>query len=434
MKEPEISSANAAGAATTLLPVPQPKGRPRRRPLRAVGVGCASGVIVLVMALVASALIFRDTVESHLAGIEQVQARQAALVNAAAKGDAASRRQEYEREAAHARIETAKHLADARKDSRAAVVAITCLALFGIAVMSALAMMFFSRLVTDIRLVRARALAIVEGNRSRGSPLIRNDELGDLSAALDTMAEALALHERELEIERRHVMHQEKLATIGAMAAGVVRAIGNPIAAIDGYARGLMSRQGGGAGDTGVATDILRETDRLIAAIHEISALAAPPAAQPQLASLNDIVSQSIALLRFEPRLEGVTITTSLDPQLPALVAVADRLVLLTTSLIINAADATAGRGPRGARIDVSTRSAVAGVELCVSDNGCGMSRAVLERAFEPLFTTKPAGRGTGLGLPLARSIAVEHGGDITLQSSPGQGTLVRVWLSLRSL
>jgi two-component system NtrC family sensor kinase len=178
----------------------------------------------------------------------------------------------------------------------------------------------------------------------------------------------------------------------------------------------------------------LRETDRLIAAIHEISALAAPPAAQPQLASLNDIVSQSIALLRFEPRLEGVTVTTSLDPQLPALVAVADRLVLLATSLIINAADATAGRGPRGAHIEVSTRCAASGVELCVSDNGCGMSRAVLERAFEPLFTTKPPGRGTGLGLPLARSIAAEHGGDITLQSSPGQGTLVRVWLSLRSL
>ena len=434
MNETATPYASAAGPATILQPAPRQAGRARRRPLRAVGVAGAVGVMVLVVVLVASALVFRDAVESHLRGIEQVQARQAALLEATPGGDAAARLQEVEREAAQARIGIALHVADARKDARAAVIAMACLASFGITAIGVLAMMFFSRLAADIGIARARARAIVEGDRSRGLPLTRNDELGDLSAAVDSMAEALTTHERDLEIERRHVMHQEKLATIGAMAAGVVRAIGNPIAAIDGYARGLMSLRGGAAGDPGALKDILRETDRLIAAVHEISALAAPPAAQPQLANLNDIVSQSIALLRFEPRLEGVTITPSLDPQLPALVAVADRLVLLATSLIINAVDATAGRGPRAARIDVSTRCAAAGVELCVADNGCGMTRAVLERAFEPLFTTKPPGRGTGLGLPLARSIAAEHGGDITIQSTPGQGTLVRVWLSLRSV
>lgn len=399
---PSYPSAN--GTLTESLPAPGPAA-PRRRPLRAVGVAGAVGVVLLVIVLVASALLLRDRVESHLAGIEREQAGQASSV-------------------------IAQHVADARKDARSSVIAMACLASFGIMAIGALAMMFFSRLVADIGLLGTRAQSIVVGDRRRGPALARNDELGDLSGALDSLADALDKHERDLEIERRHVMHQEKLATIGAMAAGVVRSIGNPIAAIDGYARGLLSRHDASVGDAPALKDILRETDRLIAAIHEISALAAPPAAQAQLANLNEIVSQSVALLRFEPRLEGVNVTRNLDPQLPALVAVADRLVLLTTSLIINAADAMPGRPQREARIDVSTRCAGAGVELCVADNGCGMTREVLERAFEPLFTTKPAGRGTGLGLPLARAIALEHGGDITIQSTAGQGTLVRVRLS----
>lgn len=414
-------------------PAPPPAVPLRRIPLRAVGLTGALGVIALVMALAGSALLCRDAVEAHLAGIEQAQARQAALVYGVPGDDAVGRLGANAIQTGQAGSGIERHVADARKDARAAVITIAGLGAFGIIVIGALAMMFFSRLVADISTVRARAQAIVEGDRSRGHSLARNDELGDLSAALDSMAQALTTHERELEIERRHVMHQEKLATIGAMAAGVVRSIGNPIAAIDGYARGLMGQQGVRDGDAGAATAILRETDRLITITHEISALAAPPAAQSELASLNDIVSQSIALLRFEPRLEGVSIVATLDPQLPALVAVADRLVLLTTSLIINAADATAGRGARGARIEVSTRCVAAGVELCVADNGRGMTQFVLDRAFEPLFTTKPPGRGTGLGLPLARAVALEHGGDITIRSTPEQGTLVRVWLSLRS-
>jgi two-component system, NtrC family, sensor kinase len=64
-----------------------------------------------------------------------------------------------------------------------------------------------------------------------------------------------------------------------------------------------------------------------------------------------------------------------------------------------------------------------------VSDNGCGMSDAVRKRAFEPRFTTKPAGRGSGLGLPLCRSIALDHGGRIELESTAGKGTRTTVWL-----
>lgn len=232
-------------------------------------------------------------------------------------------------------------------------------------------------------------------------------------------------------------MHQEKLATIGSMAAGVLREIGNPIAAIDGYARAMVDAQRGGeplpAPGGPAAWDapaqLLQQTRRLVDTTHEIAALAAAPAMQRELVSLNEIVHRSTALLRYEPRLEGVAVVTSLDPRLPAIPAVGDRLVLLVLNLAVNAADATAACKPHAARVELTTRASGTGVELCVADNGSGMSPAVLARAFEPLFTTKAPGQGTGLGLPLCQSVVEEHGGRIALASEPGAGTRVTVWL-----
>jgi two-component system, NtrC family, sensor kinase len=380
----------------------------RRMPLRATGLFAIFAVMSLALLLVLASLLFRGVVQDELVAVQQAGSRQSAL----------------------------QHLAAARDYIDGGTVVIACLAWLGITMIGALALLFFSRLATDIAAVRTRAQAIVTGDRSRGQPLARNDELGDLAQAVDSLAEALGRHEREREIERRQVMHHEKLATIGSMAAGVVRDIGNPIAAIDGYARAIADAQSSGqaapaAAEWAAAGQILNETMRLVAITREISALAATPASQRQLASLNEIVTQAAGLLRYEPRLEFVTLVTTLDPQLPAVEAVADRLVLLLVNLIVNAADATAELAPRTARIEVATRSANGGVEVCVSDNGCGMSEAVRKRAFEPLFSTKPGGQGSGLGLPLCRSIVRDHGGRITLESQPGKGTRVSVWLPL---
>ena len=417
-------------------------GAPRRMSLRATGLLAILGIMTLAVLLVASALLFRGAVESHLQAVEQMQAHQAMLLRRgleqAATGADAAQLLQLQQQLRASQADSTQHLTEARHHIDGGTVAIACLAWLGITTTGALALLFFSRLAIDIGAVRGRAMAIVVGDRGPGQPLTRNDELSDLAEAVDHLADALGRRERDLEIERRHVMHQEKLAAIGSMAAGVLREIGNPIAAIDGYARAMVDAQRGGGPGRAPApacdpAQILHETARLAAITHEMSELAAAPASQWQLASLNEIVAKSIALLRYEPRLEGVGVVPALDPQLPAIAATADRLVLLLINLVTNAADATALLPAHTARIGVSTRRADGGIEVCVSDNGCGMTDAVRERAFEPLFTTKPAGRGTGLGLPLCRSIANEHGGKITLESVAGEGTLARVWLPLEA-
>jgi signal transduction histidine kinase len=161
-----------------------------------------------------------------------------------------------------------------------------------------------------------------------------------------------------------------------------------------------------------------------------IAGLAAPPATAAALLNVNDVVQTALLLLHFDTRLAGVHIDASLDPQLPAVWGVSDALLQLVMNLVTNAGDAVSAGGVARPLIRVKTRVVPDGVEITIADNGCGMSDDVLRRAFEPLFTTKPSGRGTGLGLPLCRSIARQHGGDVTLQSAPGVGTRACVRLA----
>jgi signal transduction histidine kinase len=264
------------------------------------------------------------------------------------------------------------------------------------------------------------------------------DELAALTATLDGFVDALAARANELEVERRSIFHQEKMAAVGAMAAGVLHDIGNPIAAIDGVARAMLEAHASGDCKMGEGlcdpSLILRETARLQGITRMIAGLAAPPATAPQWLSVNEIVQTAMLLLHFDTRLAGVRIDTALDPQLPAVVGVSDALLQLVMNLMTNAADALRAAGRAAPLIQVKTSPGSDGVEITIVDNGCGMSDDIAQHAFEPLFTTKPSGRGTGLGLPLCRTIARQHGGDITLQSSLGVGTRVLVHLAAMPL
>ena len=429
------AAAPLSGLSATTSPVPAP----RRLTLRGAGFAGILALVVMATVLVAVAMGFRGAVQDQLQALEQAHARYDALQqlrHEAVRGGATPARLEsLDQQLRDTERQREEHLAKTRHYIDGTTVTIATLAWLGITSVAGVALLFFTRLAADIVAVRRRAIAILRGDRSRTQALTRRDELGDLSQAVEDLAETLGLRERELEVDRRHVLHQEKLATIGTMAAGVIRDIGNPIAAIDGYARALLETRDVPApapsSEAGDVRPILHETARLIAITREISALAAAPASQWQLASINDIVQQTLALLRYEPRFAGVKLSATLDPQLPAITACAERLVQLLTNLLTNAADATAALPPHTARIDIATCSADGGIELVVEDNGCGLTDEVARRAFEPLFTTKPAETGTGLGLTVCRSIAEDHGGRISLERRAGGGARARLWLPL---
>jgi signal transduction histidine kinase len=147
------------------------------------------------------------------------------------------------------------------------------------------------------------------------------------------------------------------------------------------------------------------------------------------LLNLNGLIENTNRFMRFDKRLRNVDIVLDLNPGLPAIYGVSDQLVQLLMNLMINAADAMEDGRAEISRINISTFRVGSGVGLQIEDNGHGMDDDTLENALDPFFTTKGAGKGTGLGLPLCYTVASEHGGTITLESKPGQGARVRVIL-----
>lgn len=300
--------------------------------------------------------------------------------------------------------------------------------LIGLLLLGASIGLFFTRLTGDLHILKARALDIINGERSSATPVSRNDEVGELMQAVSYMASALDEREKELLIARQKYFHHEKMAAVGALAAGVAHEIGNPIAAMSGVLQEMIDEQVSGLAGDRLA--ILQAQIRRISAINrEISGFAAPHPAERQLLSLNELVRTSAGLMGYDKRMHGVNLQLDLDNQLPAIYGVADQITQVIMNLLINAADALepVKEHPR----EIILRSEVSGGKVCLTvlDNGCGMSRDTLNRAFEAFFTTKS--KGTGLGLALCYSIITGHGGTIEIDSAPGKGTRVRAILPL---
>jgi C4-dicarboxylate-specific signal transduction histidine kinase len=335
----------------------------------------------------------------------------------------------------------ATRMAQVRDRGRAVAVTLAVSAGLGVVLIGVVVVLFFARLSGDIEALRSDALAVVAGGRTPPPPLARHDELGDLSRALGELVRSLAAREADLEIERRHAFHREKMGAIGALAAGVLNDIGNPIAAIDGFARAMKESHDAGECSIGQGMCdpdlILHETARLQVITRQIAQLATEQSSRPQLLSLNDIVRTTLLMMHFDPRLSGVRVETALDPQLPAVPGVADRLLQLVMGLTVHAADpllAAHGSGRGAALISIKTGADEQMVELALAHNGPGMNPDLIRRAFAHTDAPIDPDSGTVLGLAACRAIVAQHGGAVQVDEAAvgGPGVCLRVRLPLQ--
>jgi len=327
-----------------------------------------------------------------------------------------------------------------RAQSDSATITVLLLGALGLLFLGATIGWFFRRLVADLQTLQRAALDVARGVRGQPIAVRRNDEVGQLMQAINSMGDTLDHSARALMLERKKYFHQEKMAAIGTLAAGIAHEIGNPIAAITGVAQEMIDRRAQGHGTCnaeGCAAChpelIYAQTSRLASITREISVFAAPSATEAQLLDLNAIVRSTASLVRYDKRLHNIRLDLALDPQLPAFEGVADQLTQLIMNLLINAMDALQGVAGRAPQIVVQTGFDARQAHLFVNDNGCGMSAQTLSRVFEAFFTTKAVGQGTGLGLSLCYSIVQAHGGNIEIQSQPDQGTQVQVFFPLEA-
>jgi signal transduction histidine kinase len=219
-------------------------------------------------------------------------------------------------------------------------------------------------------------------------------------------------------------LHQEKLAELGRLTAGIAHEIRNPLAII-GYALELLCRDGAMTPfQVEMAEKIEMEIERLRTLTDGLLSFSSGREGCRRLVSLNDLLEEALRLIRFELQRQTVALETEFN-ELPLVSADPNQLKQVVINLIMNAVQALGGKGT------ITLRTAGCGnmVELSVGDTGPGIPTELLTGIFDPFFTTKPEGEGTGLGLYLCRTIVREHGGEISVESEPGSGATFRVRL-----
>ncbi len=320
------------------------------------------------------------------------------------------------------------------RSNRAALIALSlglgCLAFLGL-----ITRMFFRRLSQDLHMLTRTSLAVAGGERDVELPVERTDEVGELARVICRLARDLRQQEHDLEIERQKTFHQEKMASIGRLAAGIAHEVGNPIAAISGLVKDIIEARETGQCPLLTAEDecklkmVLEHVQRLSHITHQISEIAQPQSSESSLVDLNSLVRSTTNLMRYDERWKNIELRLELDKRLPAINAVSDQITQVIMNLLVNAADALEAARPDGPCVCIKTGRVHDHVFFVVEDNGEGMSSEVLARAKQAFFTTKRTGKGTGQGLTLCNAIVEAHGGRMEIHSTPGRGTRVFVYL-----
>ncbi len=221
---------------------------------------------------------------------------------------------------------------------------------------------------------------------------------------------------REIAGLSRELEESRRLAALGAFAAAVAHDIRTPLTSIQMNVQILRSRAELPEGDREYLDITLTEIDRLERSVGEILEYARPVSLAVEPVDARELAADVVRALAPVYAERGVAVT--LAPGEAAVAPMDERHVRKAlVNLIDNAADAS----PRGAEVEVRAGAAGGGVFLAVRDRGRGIDPDQLERIFEPFFTTRPD--GTGLGLAIARKIVRAHGGELRVESAPGEGS-----------
>lgn len=219
-----------------------------------------------------------------------------------------------------------------------------------------------------------------------------------------------------LRASQARVIHQEKMAAFGLLAAGIAHEVGNPLTAISSLIQ-MLQRRGPDA-YTGEKLDLAsRELGRIQRTIRELVDFSRPGPSSETWVRPRDAVEDALSIAKYYHRTKDRRIATDFAEDLPRARAVRDRLAQVVLNLLMNAIDAT----EKGGSIRIAgEREDSGGLRIRVEDDGRGVSEGDLGRLFEPYFTTKPS--GTGLGLFVSRQIMEELGGSLDCESVPGRG------------
>jgi signal transduction histidine kinase len=257
------------------------------------------------------------------------------------------------------------------------------------------------------------------------------EELSTEREALVRRLAELEQRTEELKATQAQLIHGEKLASVGRLAAGVAHEIGNPLAAILGLVELL---RGGGLPpeqNQEFLGRIQGETERIHRIIRDLLDFArrdADAVGADEGSDLLEVVGEAVALLRPQKLSKEVAIEVSLPEDLPKVRGASSRLTQVVVNLLLNALDAMQGQGT----VNIGVRRDGERCVLVIEDDGPGIAPEIANRLFEPFTTTKPVGQGTGLGLAVSLALVEGMGGTIRASSREPRGARFEVVLQSR--
>ncbi|MBN1662539.1 MAG: PAS domain S-box protein [Deltaproteobacteria bacterium] len=255
------------------------------------------------------------------------------------------------------------------------------------------------------------------------SAAIIYDEAGREIASVGIFTDLRERIRMQKELEETHLklLHSEKMASLGKLAAGVAHEINNPLGGILLYANLLLEDMPPDHPRSANVKKIIDQTLRCKDIVKELLDFGRQAEHNMVTCNINQVLEQSISLLSRQSSFLNIKIVKDMDPLLLPIVADPGQLNQVFINLMTNAADAMNGMGILTVRTYSLPEENKVGVDI--SDTGCGIPPETLPRIFDPFFTTKDMGKGTGLGLSTVYGIIGEHGGTIDVRSQLNEGS-----------
>lgn len=258
------------------------------------------------------------------------------------------------------------------------------------------------------------------------------DALGEKNRALVFFRDV-----SEKRLQEMHLIQTEKMSSIGVLATGIAHEINNPLTSVAGFAEALLRRF---RDEPTLKEDarldvfphylevIVRESYRCKGIIDHLLSFGRKSDGAAGKVDMNMVLLEILELLRYQSSYRQIQVVTDLNQELPPVQGDPSGLRQVCMNLLVNAHQAIEGPG----LVEVTTDKVDdAMVSIVIRDTGCGIAQNILDRIWEPFFTTKEVGKGTGLGLSLTYNIVKRHGGEIQLESRVGKGSQFTVLLPI---
>ncbi len=242
--------------------------------------------------------------------------------------------------------------------------------------------------------------------------------------ASEGQIQALVLIQDITEMKRmeERMMHSEKLSALARISAGVAHEIGNPLTSISSYVQILREMDHDEFTKESLDT-IAKHINRIADIVRQMSSFSKTRTTDLRHADIQDLVRQTLDLVKYDKRMKHITIEIDIPTGLPIVSVDETQLIQVLMNIILNAADAM----PSGGNLDIAAQDMGGELEVSVADTGTGISPEYIEKIFDPFFTTKDM--GTGLGLAVSYNIIKSYQGDILVENRPEGGTIFKVRL-----